>query len=211
MELTKEQTKKLEESKQEWLNLIFNAKEPDHEVIKEKVLWLYRYCNLVPPKGVLVLHSPKACQIAANILMADPEYTIDRNDSVGMETLVKNYTGPVKHYEPRGCNIFDAAWVATFDGLKKIGYAVKAESFEEYTEFVKSGIAYSLYFDDVAIVSVMPEYFKRDEQNQPHCTDGPAILWRDGYTNWFRHGKPLEGAELIQAKAQWTVSNALHR
>jgi hypothetical protein len=38
------------------------------------------------------------------------------------------------------------------------------------------------------IVSDRPAVCRKDEQNRPHCADGPSHLWRDGYALYFWRG-----------------------
>jgi hypothetical protein len=69
-ELTSEQESKLNIYKEKWLNKIFNYelnKSITFESVKNKMIELYEFCNLKKPIVILV-DSPMACQIAANIL-----------------------------------------------------------------------------------------------------------------------------------------------
>ncbi len=41
---------------------------------------------------------------------------------------------------------------------------------------------------DFCMVSDRPAVLKRDEQNRPHCDDGPFCRWRDGFSLYAIHG-----------------------
>ena len=41
------------------------------------------------------------------------------------------------------------------------------------------------------IVSDFPKYIKTDENNQPHCENGPSHEWRDGWKLYYWHGIQL--------------------
>lgn len=41
---------------------------------------------------------------------------------------------------------------------------------------------------EFCIVSDFPEILKVDEENRPHCDDGPSHRWRDGWELWYIHG-----------------------
>ena len=64
---------------------------------------------------------------------------------------------------------------------------------------------------EFCIVSDFPEFIKMDENNEPHCEDGPSHRWRDGVEFFFWHGtqvpdhwimKPetVDPAEILQTR-----------
>lgn len=44
---------------------------------------------------------------------------------------------------------------------------------------------------EFCLVSDFPSVLKVDEQNRPHCEDGPSHLWRDGWALYHWHGTRL--------------------
>jgi hypothetical protein len=68
---------------------------------------------------------------------------------------------------------------------------LKNGNFNRYAEHIKTGIAYSLYFEGLAIISRRPEHIKRDDFYRLHCSDGPAVAWKDGFGQYFWHGIPM--------------------
>lgn len=48
---------------------------------------------------------------------------------------------------------------------------------------------------EFCIVSDFPEIVRVDEQNRPHCADGPSHRWRDGWALYYWHG--------VKVPAQW--------
>ena len=42
--------------------------------------------------------------------------------------------------------------------------------------------------EEFCIVSDFPEVLKMDDQNRPHCADGPSHRWRDGWELYYWHG-----------------------
>ena len=38
------------------------------------------------------------------------------------------------------------------------------------------------------MVSDFPTVINRDEENRPHCADGPSLAWRDGWALYHWHG-----------------------
>jgi len=42
--------------------------------------------------------------------------------------------------------------------------------------------------EDFCMVSDFPEILLKDEQNRPHCENGPSHKWRDGWSLYHWHG-----------------------
>jgi hypothetical protein len=62
--------------------------------------------------------------------------------------------------------------------------------------------------EEFCIVSDFPEVIKKDEQNRPHCENGPSHRWRDGWSLYHWHGVRIP-AEWIENKAGLTAKIAL--
>ena len=74
-ELTPEQEKILEETKNKWIGYIFDDRlELDKPQARESVEWLYKLANLKEP-DVTYFKSPMAAQLASNILESVDEET----------------------------------------------------------------------------------------------------------------------------------------
>jgi hypothetical protein len=50
-------------------------------------------------------------------------------------------------------------------------------------------------------VSDFPEILRVDEQNRPHCENGPSHRWRDGWSLYHWHG--------VKVPAEWIESRTL--
>ena len=62
--------------------------------------------------------------------------------------------------------------------------------------------------EEFCMVSDFPEVLKKDEQNRPHCENGPSHRWRDGWSLYHWHGVRVP-AEWIENKASLTAQMAL--
>jgi len=49
--------------------------------------------------------------------------------------------------------------------------------------------------EDFCMVSDFPSVLKVDDQNRPHCIDGPSHQWRDGWSLYHVHGVRLEESQ----------------
>ena len=70
------------------------------------------------------------------------------------------------------------------------------EKFKYWEEAAIHGI-FRVMGDDFCIVSDFPEVLKVDDQNRPHCQDGPSHRWRDGWSLYHWHG--------VQVPEEWIM------
>ena len=61
---------------------------------------------------------------------------------------------------------------------------------------------------EFCMVCDFPEILKKDEQNRPHCEDGPSHRWRDGWSLYHWHGVKVP-SEWIENKARLSAKTAL--
>ena len=61
---------------------------------------------------------------------------------------------------------------------------------------------------EFCIVSDFPEVIRIDDQNLPHCEDGPSHRWRDGWSLYHWHGVRIP-AEWVEHKERLTAKVAL--
>ena len=66
--------------------------------------------------------------------------------------------------------------------------------------------------EDFCIVSDFPSILKIDDQNRPHCIDGPSHQWRDGWSLYHVHGVriPDEQRHIVLNPASITVYEIEH-
>jgi hypothetical protein len=62
--------------------------------------------------------------------------------------------------------------------------------------------------EEFCMVSDFPETLRVDDQNRPHCENGPSHRWRDGWSLYHWHGVKIP-AEWIEDKASLTAKTAL--
>ena len=62
--------------------------------------------------------------------------------------------------------------------------------YEKYAPWEQAAIhgSFRVMHEDFCIVSDFPEILKVDEQNRPHCENGPSHRWRDGWELYYWHG-----------------------
>jgi hypothetical protein len=82
--------------------------------------------------------------------------------------------------------------------------------FEKFTHWEEAAIqgTFRVMGDDFCIVSDFPEVLKVDDQNRPHCQDGPSHRWRDGWSLYHWHGVQVP-EEWIMKPGHLTASMAI--
>jgi hypothetical protein len=82
--------------------------------------------------------------------------------------------------------------------------------FEKFTYWEEAAIqgTFRVMGDDFCIVSDFPEVLKVDDQNRPHCQDGPSHRWRDGWSLYHWHGVQVP-EEWIMKPGHLTASMAI--
>jgi len=86
---------------------------------------------------------------------------------------------------------YDADWLAFYQVFTELGI-VKNDLLAKYDEFVSSGVWDTVMFQGVAIGCRRPEVVRRDDENQLHNDQKPAIRWRDGFELYYLDGVHLE-------------------
>lgn len=81
------------------------------------------------------------------------------------------------------------------------------EKYAFYEQAAREG-GLRVMHEEFCIVSDFPEVIKKDEQNRPHCENGPSHRWRDGWALYHWHGVRVP-QEWIENKASLTAQTAL--
>jgi hypothetical protein len=167
LQLTPDQEKIVEKTKNEWIQFILNGgDEIDEKELKTWGKWLYTNKGFKAPK-IHIGDSPKHCQEIANKLAGneEPKWYNFSHESLGQS----------------------GGWVTYVDLFVKLDM-FQNEEFTNYSKFLKSGVFLSLTFDTDLIVCRRPLYTKLNDKFELHSTDSPAMAWRDGFKLYFLNG-----------------------
>src|SRR5690606_29751165 len=83
--------------------------------------------------------------------------------------------------------VFDYSWVSYCDFFSQIDL-LHNENFNRLNTLLQSGIYDTIQLEGVCFVSGLPSHISRNNRNQLHCEDGPAIQFRDGYSQYYWNG-----------------------
>ena len=210
--LTKSQEDALFLYKEKWLNKIFNYELHNNntfESVKNGIKKLYQFCNLKEPI-VLLLDSPFACQIAANIFKNKDQVENQvenqvrnqvRNqvwdqvwDQVGNQVgnQVKNQVENTPFcYVPFSSyiNYSDFGWLSFYEFFnKEVGLIQDfKEKLDSIISFTESSFM-SIQLEGLCIVSKYPSKIIRNAENNLHNIEGAAIEFSDGYKQYYFNG-----------------------
>lgn len=67
---------------------------------------------------------------------------------------------------------------------------LRLSSHDNYYSWEQASIhgGFRIVHEEFCIVSDFPSRLRIDEDNRPHCEDGPSHLWRDGWALYYWHG-----------------------
>lgn len=170
-ELTEEQTKYIDVFREELLSSIFDPdkrKYPDKAAITKHINWLYEFCSLPLPEEIVITESPFAAQVVANARAGNTELTY----------FNFSYYGSISDYP----------WMGRYKYFQDIGVDIDVPGFNEFYEYITSGIYDTILFDTVAIVCRLPRVINRDSDFNLHSDSGPAVEWDDGFKLYYYHG-----------------------
>ena len=82
-----------------------------------------------------------------------------------------------------------AGWCAYLVAFRDVlGLRLKEhEAFAHYEQAAREG-GFRVMHEEFCMVSDFPLLLKKDEQDRPHCSDGPSHKWRDGWSLYHWHG-----------------------
>lgn len=100
-----------------------------------------------------------------------------------------------------------AAWDCYLTAARDI-LGLRLKSHEKYAAWEQCAIhgGFRIMHGEFCMVSDFPERLLVDEQNRPHCADGPSHRWRDGWSLYHWHGLRIP-AFIIESPEQITIEH----
>lgn len=166
--LTPEQEKLMDVVKQHWLDNLFKCeRRMNQSKTTEFVHWLYTIAELALPE-VVFCASPKACIDKLREISGEP----NRNEAFSL------YGG-----------IWDYDWIAFYDYFTKINVLDNAD-FNKYRDYMQDSAVFAMIqMDTHCFCSDMPVDMKFDQMYRLHNEEGPAIVFSDGYEQYYWRGE----------------------
>lgn len=172
LNLTPEMESKISPVRDKWMNKFYfnpNPLELDEKKAVEFVNWIYSLAWLESPK-VMIAKSP----LHAQKILKD----------LGKSQIASKFP-------PSAIGIRNYGWIADWDFFTQID-AMNHEEFNRYKEYSELNIYDSIELENLCILIKMPSVVKSTVHNGirvPHCEDGPAIEFEDGFKIYFQNGE----------------------
>ncbi len=102
-----------------------------------------------------------------------------------------------------------ASWDCYLTAARDI-LGLELEPHEKYKSWEASARegGFRILHEEFCVVSDFPEFIKIDNENRPHCEDGPSHRWRDGWELFHWHGIKVP-RHWIMDKTSLTAKEAL--
>lgn len=219
--LTPQQEAMLAEVRDEWLAVGLSTEPADRHAAEEGVRQAYRRAGLKPPSVVIWLDSPIAGCVGAAMLQQDQVWDQVRGQvwaqvrgqavaqvraqaGAQVEDQVRVQAGAQVRVQVGGAvwGQHDAGFLGWCDALHRIGVTVDVEGLS----LVARNAGWWWPMRDAVILTDRPDTLLRDTQGRLHCTTGPALRYRDGWSIYAIHGVRVP-ADLIETG--WDVKRVL--
>lgn len=187
--LTKAQINKFPFYVEKWIKIGLNTDPINREESIKAVNMAYNLAGLEVPENIYFVSSPmEHIQFMKNLVKGSKKSFKD------IDFLI---------HTTQGC--YEASWLARYDffrnecGLvsetdKILGLIKCAENFGWWATYA-----------NMAVIQDRPQKISRDSQNRLHCEDGPAILYRDGYSQFYWHGVFVSNSIIITNPEKITI------
>ena len=102
-----------------------------------------------------------------------------------------------------------SAWACYLSAFRDV-LGLRLPEYEKFRWWEQAALhgGFRVLHPQFCIVSDRPEVLKVDDQNRPHCENGPSHRWRDGWSLYHWHGVRIP-AEWIEDRASLTPQTAL--
>lgn len=211
-ELTEEEVTLMHEVKEEWINKMLKPKAINSNDYHAACDYIYNLMGEGKPIKIL-LDSPLACQFAANALKIEkldlrggPQVGPQVGMQVGMQVSLQ-VSQQVwqelcqelwQQVDPQVWDKVDQrvgfsggginfGWCAYYDFFARIGI-FKHQKFQEYMKHLDNMGQASIYLKGIVITSKFPTQIHRNENNDLHSLEHPAVKYADGYCQHYIQG-----------------------
>ena len=176
--LTKKQSALMPVVRDEWIKIGLSTEPADRPRAETALIAMYDHVGLKAPRIVWV-GSPMAAAVARADLVS--KLTKGGLSAAERKKMIADATKDCVYGQ------HDANWLAFYDFFGRIGLEENVRPLGPLMDFAKSA-NWALPHEKICWISDRPEIVRQDAQNRIHCTDGPAIKYRDGWSIWAVNG-----------------------
>ena len=219
--LTPEMIARIPEHVDKWIKIGLSTEPANFEAAESGVLECYKVSGNARPRVILRMSSPYGAAFGAAIAHAMLRAQVDDQVDDQVDAQVRGQVHDqvrgqvyaqvdaqvddqvygqvrIKLNARRGGNLW-SSWYAYITYLRDIcGWNGSSLAKFAHDEKIALNAGWTIWTKDVAAISDRPEKIMLDSEGRLHCENGPAILWRDGYTLYAWHG--------VRIPPEWTRS-----
>jgi hypothetical protein len=185
--LTDAQVAKFPEYVNRWLDIGLSTATVDLDNAKKSVCEAYRLAGLKEPNQFYVVDGPLAA--IKKIQELDPK---KKPKEIFNEMIYGSH---------------DASWLGMYQFYRDEVALDVCNKLNGLIDLAKYSGWLNVY-EDVVVFQHRPEVIKFDDQKRLHCSDGPAIKYRDGFMIYAWHGVRIP-SDWIENKGKLTAKIAL--
>lgn len=185
--LTQEQIDLMPVYRDKWIDIGFSTEPLNFEKAKEALCLAYESAGLSPPNVFLTADSPM--------------------DAI---SVLQKYDSSLSKEDIFSSSIFgnhDASWLSFYEYFRDVCHLEVCNKLNGLIELAKH-CGWANVYDEVAVLQHRPLSIKLDDEKRLHCENGPAILYRDGFSVYAWHGVRIP-AEWIENKKALTAKIAM--
>lgn len=183
--LTPEQEAQLEVYRDHWLEVGLSTQPADRKRAERGAAMAYQAAGLEPPSRYVWFDSPIAGAQAA--ALAAKDLPLDLSEK-GRKGITK---ADVQAQINRSCwGQHNAGWWSYLDYMDRVLGVEGADKIRGLCEVAEAS-GWWWPFEDLCILTERPTDLKRDQQNRLHNTNGPALLYPDGFGVYAWHGRQV--------------------
>jgi hypothetical protein len=164
--LIPEQEAKLPVIRNKWLQLGLSTDPVDQTKAEDAIKLAYKCAGLTAPEKILWYRSPLEGALAVKELLG-----VDEESSDVVFSAIHGSQ--------------DAGWLSFYDFFREIG--VELPILDGLIALAKT-CGWCWPFSELIVMTERPTKIVRDDQNRPHCENGMAIQYSDGFGVYCWHG-----------------------
>jgi hypothetical protein len=191
-ELTKEQKAKLPEYAEEWLQIGLGYQDLDPEQVEAVIHDIYRAGDQTPPPRIIITTDPERANHMINLFEERVPFEEDMPTDLLAEKCREHRLGKSRVSE--ACyGGHDAAWLGFYEFWLDEVDVTACERLRPQMRAARMGIGWFWAYDEVAVVTPMPSFSIRDQENRLHNLDGPSSGYKDSdFCTYNVHGVRVE-------------------
>ena len=192
--LTPEQEARIPAMRDEWLRIGTSCEPADFDACKRAADKAYRTAGLQPPPHYMLTDSPISCAVLAARLTAGKEKMQDGYVKVDIDNVsTAMWAKAEAELQAQVYGSHDAGWLSFYSFMSNVvGLKEECAPLEGLMDLAKVCGWWAPY-EECAIFQHRHTQLHRDEDGELHCEDGPAVLYRDGFSVYAVHGHRVPG------------------